>query len=54
MSEILNDELKIYRGEDFHLSDYITLHQTSLGEICDYGESNYFSMIYNITVLLNL
>lgn len=49
MSEILNDELKIYRGEDFHLSDYITLHQTSLGEICDYGESNYFSMIYNIT-----
>ena len=44
-----NDELKIYRGEDFVVSKYIRLHQPSLGEICDYGEQEYYSMIYNLT-----
>lgn len=47
--ETLNDELKIYRGEDYHLSEDIVIHQPTLNEICDYGESNYYSMIYNIT-----
>lgn len=47
--ETLNDELKIYRGEDYHLSEDIIIHQPTLGEICDYCESNYYSMIYNIT-----
>ena len=28
-----NDELKIYRGEDFIVSDNIILHQATLGEI---------------------
>ena len=44
-----NDELKIYRGEDFVVSKYIRLHQPTLGEICDYGEQEYYSMIYNLT-----
>ena len=44
-----NDELKIYRGEDFVVSKYIRLHQPSLGEICDYSEQEYYSMIYNLT-----
>lgn len=44
-----NDELKIYRGEDFVVSKYIKLHQCTLGEICDYGERDYYSMIYNFT-----
>lgn len=43
-----NDELKIYRGEDFVISKYITIHQPTLGEICDFGENKYFNMIYNI------
>lgn len=46
---IVNDELKIYRGEDFIVSDYIKIHQLTLGEICDYGEQNYFSMIQTLT-----
>lgn len=46
---IVNDELKIYRGEDFIVSKYITIHQPSLSEICDYGESDYYSMIYQLT-----
>lgn len=42
-----NDELKIYRGEDFVISKYIKIHQPTLGEICDFGEKDYYSMIYN-------
>ena len=44
-----NDELKIYRGEDFVVSKHIILHQPTLNEICDYGERDYYSMIYNFT-----
>lgn len=47
--DIQNDELKIYRGEDFVLSEQIRLHQPSLGEICDYGEQEYYSMLYHFT-----
>lgn len=46
---IINDELKIYRGEDFIVSKYITIHQPWLNEICDYGERDYYSMIYQLT-----
>lgn len=44
-----NDELKIYRGEDFTVSEHIRIHQPTLNEICDYGESDYYSMIYQLT-----
>ena len=44
-----NDELKIYRGADFVVSKYIHIHQPTLNEICDYGERDYYSMIYNFT-----
>lgn len=46
---MINDELKVYRGEDFIVSGHIKIHQLTLGEICDYGEQNYFSMIQSIT-----
>lgn len=49
MSETLNDELKIYRGEDYYISDKIKLHIPTLGEICDFGEYKYFNIIYGIT-----
>lgn len=44
-----NDELKIYRGEDFIVSDNLILHQATLGEICDFGEQEYFQLLYGIT-----
>lgn len=44
-----NDELKIFRGEDFVVSKYIHIHQPSLNEICEFGEQEYYSMIYNFT-----
>lgn len=46
---MINDELKIYRGEDFVVSDHIVVHQPTLNEICDYGERDYYSMIYQLT-----
>lgn len=42
---LLNDELKVYRGDDYVVSKNIIIHQPTLGEICDYGEREYFSMI---------
>lgn len=44
-----NDELKMYRGEDYVVSDKIIISQPTLGEICDYGEEEYYSMIYQLT-----
>lgn len=46
---VINDELKIYRGEDFIISEHIKIHQPSLSEICDFGEQEYYSMVYNFT-----
>lgn len=43
------DELKAYRGADYKISDNIIIRQPTLGEICDYGEFNYYSLIYHIT-----
>lgn len=47
-SDFENDELRIYRGLDFKLCKYITIHQATLGEICDYGEIQYFSIVNHI------
>lgn len=44
-----NDELKIYRGQDFAVSDHIVIHQPTLDEICTYGERDYYSMLYQLT-----
>lgn len=46
---IVNDELQIYRGKDFFVKDGIIIHQCTLDEICDYGERDYWSMIYTLT-----
>lgn len=43
------DELKLYRGEDYMISDHIHIHQPTLNEICDYGEAGYYTMIYQLT-----
>ena len=31
------------------VSDHIIIHQATLNEICDYGERDYYSMIYQLT-----
>ena len=46
---LINDELKIYRGADYVISNHIKIHQPTLDEICNYGEREYYSMVYNLT-----
>jgi hypothetical protein len=46
---MLIDDLTIYRGKDYCITDEIIVRQPTLGEICDYGEQRFFSMIYNLT-----
>jgi hypothetical protein len=41
----VNDEMQLYRGGDFHISDKFIIRQPTLGEICDYGEHKYLSMV---------
>ena len=44
-----NDELKIYRGQDYIVSKHMIIHQATLEEICEYGEQDYYSMVYQLT-----
>lgn len=39
------DELRLYRGDDYVLPNGIQIKCPTLGEICDYGESDYLSMV---------
>lgn len=43
MNEI--DELRLYRGGEYELPNKVKIHCPTLGEICDYGEKQYMSMI---------
>jgi hypothetical protein len=43
------DELLIYKGQDYKISDGITIHQPNLDEISRYGEREYYQMIYSLT-----
>lgn len=42
------DELKLYFGYDYHVGN-ITIHQPIMGEIIDYGEREYYSMVHCLT-----
>lgn len=44
-----NDELKVYRGDDYEISEHIKIHQPTLDEICTYGEREYYAMVYMLT-----
>lgn len=41
-----NDMLQIYRGEDYVINDLIRIHQPTLGEIADFGEQRYFTVVH--------
>lgn len=40
-----NDELKIYRGDDYYITDKIFIRQPKITEICDFGEEKYLRMV---------
>lgn len=40
------DPLKLYFGDDYKITPEITIHQPTIGEIMEYGESDYFEIVY--------
>ena len=51
MLEYEFDELKIYRGEDIHITPKITVTQPTIGQIADFGEKRYFSAVHTLTAV---
>ena len=45
------DALFLYFGDDYVVNDKIKLHQPSIGEIVDYGEAQYFSMVHTLSAI---
>ena len=39
----------MYFGDDCIINDKIRIHQPTIGEILEYGEQDYFSMVHMIT-----
>lgn len=42
------DELKMYFGEDYHPTNKITVYQPTIGNIMDYGDSKFYSMLNSL------
>ena len=52
MAELLEfDELQMYFGEDYIVNDYIKIHPPTVGEVLQFGEKRYYSMIHAITCI---
>lgn len=45
------DSLFLYFGDDYVINDNIKLMQPTIGQIVDYGEGSYFSMIHTLTAI---
>lgn len=45
------DSLFLYFGDDYVVNDRITLMQPTIGQIVDYGEAKYFSMVHTLTAI---
>lgn len=51
MVDLEADSLFLYFGDDYIVNDQISCHQPTIGEIVDYGEGQYFSMIHSLTAI---
>lgn len=45
------DELKMYFGEDYWVTDKIKVMQPTIGQIVEWGEKEYYSMIHTLTCI---
>lgn len=45
------DSIFLYFGDDYVINDKIKLHQPKIGEVVDYGEASYFSMVHTLTAI---
>lgn len=51
MTDLEADSLFLYFGDDYVINEQIQMHQPTIGEIVDYGEAKYFSMIHTLTAI---
>lgn len=45
------DELQLYFGNPYIVNDYVTVRIPTIGEVVEYGEKRYYSMIQRITAI---
>ena len=45
------ESLFLYFGDDYVINEKIRLHQPTIGQIVDYGEAPYFSMVHTLTAI---
>jgi hypothetical protein len=51
MTDLEVDSLFLYFGDDYVINDKIKLSQPTIGQVVDYGEAQYFSMIHTLTAI---
>ena len=51
MSDFDVESLFLYFGDDYVINEKIKLMQPTIGQIVDYGEGSYFSMIHTLTAI---
>ena len=45
------DSLFLYFGDEYVINDKIKMKQPTIGDIVDYGEAAYFSMVHTLTAI---
>ena len=45
------DELKMYFGEPYKINEKITIYQPTIGQIVDFGEREYYTMVHMLTCI---
>lgn len=51
MDYIEPDDLKLYFGAGFQVTEYIYIHQPTIGEIIEYGENEYYQMVSTFCII---
>jgi len=47
----VSDELRMYFGDPFRVTDKIIIYQPTIGDIIDFGEEEYYSMVYTLCAI---
>ena len=45
------DQLQLYFGDPYVINKHITINQPTIGQIVDYGEKAYYSMVHTLTAI---
>jgi len=45
------DSLGLYMGDPYVINEYITITQPTIGQIAEYGEKKYYSMVHTLTAI---